>query len=126
MVVIQGAAWISGYDATQQQLIFLAAISLGVGSLADLFRAGIRGVQRMEWDTISRSADKVIALIFILLIFGLNPDLHGLFWALIGGSFIGLIIGWAALRRLSGRLLLDRGLRNIPGLVKEAAPLGFK
>ena len=124
MLVIAGAAWIVGYPLEQQILIWLAALVTGLGILGDLPRLIFSGLQRMQFDLITRSADKllvVLAVASLVLLFNIH-NLALLIAIMTLGGMLGLILGLYFLR--SQAKVQIRTFRNGSlNLLRSAAPL---
>ena len=124
MLVIAGAAWIVGYPLEQQILIWLAALVTGLGILGDLPRLIFSGLQRMQFDLITRSADKllvVLAVASLVLLLNIH-NLALLIAIMILGGTLGLILGLYFLR--SQAKVQIRTFRNGSlNLLRSAAPL---
>lgn len=124
MLVIASAAWIVGYSLEQQVLIWLAALVTGLGILGDLPRVIFSGLQRMQFELITRSADKLVVLVAVaslVLLFNIH-NLAILIAAMTLGGMLGLVLGLFLLRsQVNIRIRVSRsGSLN---LLRSAAPL---
>lgn len=103
VVSIVGGALLVGYDPAQVTLIALAALALGVSIAADLLRAGLQGLQRMDLDTAARAAEKFTALALAAAVVLLTRSLPLAIAMMLLAALVGVAVSAALLLRLSGR-----------------------
>ncbi|GIK28225.1 MAG: oligosaccharide flippase family protein [Chloroflexi bacterium] len=118
------AATAANYDAPVWGYILIVALTLGFNGLADLGRAVFQGLQRMQYDTLTRLFDKGIGLaaIAVLLIAGVRA-LDAILLALLAASAAGMIVSWGLAFRMVGRPRLGRPDGAL-ALLRAALPIG--
>jgi O-antigen/teichoic acid export membrane protein len=103
LAVITGGAWIAGYDGAQVTLIVLAALALGLSITADLARAALQGLQRMDLDTLARAVEKLTALLLAAAVILLTRSLPLAVAMILSAALVGLLVSAGLLIRLAGQ-----------------------
>lgn len=113
-----------GYDIDQRGYIFLGLLVLGLTTLSDLPRSVFQAHQQMVYDTITRGAERVIALmlIFAATVYMGVRDIGMLLMLTVVSSIIGVIATHILLLRHIGKPKFGHP-REALRLVRESFPL---
>ncbi|MBK9121857.1 MAG: oligosaccharide flippase family protein [Chloroflexi bacterium] len=124
LALIAFAATAVNYAMPVWGYIMIVALILGINGLADLGRAVFQGLQRMQYDTLTRLFDKFIgmATIVILLAAGVRA-LDAILLALLAAAVAGLVASWAMAYRMIGWPKLGKPHGTVK-LMRAALPIG--
>ena len=94
IIIIGLVGWTLGYPVDQQVYIWLAALITGLTIAADLPRVIFLGLQRMQYDLIGRSIEKLSMLaIVIFIVLGVKETrLSNVMLGMVVGTVIGLFV----------------------------------
>lgn len=124
LALVALAAAAVNYNMPVWGYIMIVALILGINGAADLGRAVFQGLQRMQYDTLTRLFDKAVGMvaIVVLLVAGVRV-LDAILLALLGAAIAGMIVSWTLAFRMVGRPQLGRPDGAL-SLLRAALPIG--